>query len=262
MCVLAHPDDESLGMGGSLARYAAEGVETYLLTATKGERGWTGPPAENPGLAELGRIREQELRAAAEILGIREVAFLGYLDGDLDQAPPAEAVAQIVEHLRRVRPHVVVTFGPEGGYGHPDHIAISQLTAAAIVQAADPAYPGSLRPPHTVAKFYYKVWVQSEHDVYVAVLEAPQMLIDEAVRGSVSWPDWAITTWLDTEAYWQVGWAASLCHQSQLRPYPGIATLSPELGRQIWGREGYYRVLSLVNGGRQVEQDLFAGLPA
>src|SRR5215469_8599914 len=127
MCVLAHPDDESLGNGGILAKYAAEGVETYLVTATRGERGWFGPDEEYPGLQVLGQRREKELRASAQVLGIRRVEFLDYIDGDLDQAPPAEVVAKIVGQIRRVKPDVVVTFGPDGGYGHPDHIAISQF---------------------------------------------------------------------------------------------------------------------------------------
>src|SRR5688500_8144940 len=120
MCILAHPDDESLGMGGVLAKYAAEGGETYLLTATLGQRGWQGPPGENPGLQELGKIREAELGAAVAVLGVRQHIILDYVDGDLDQADPAEAAAVIVSHLRRIRPHVVVTFGPDGAYGHPD----------------------------------------------------------------------------------------------------------------------------------------------
>src|SRR5437016_3546406 len=156
MCVLAHPDDESLGNGGILARYAAEGIETYLVTATRGERGWFGDESEYPGLEVLGKIREAELLAAAKVLGIRQVDFLDYIDGDLDQAPQAEAVAKIAEHLRRVKPHVVVTFGQYGGYGHPDHIAISQFTTAAIVRAADPHWtdPTGLAP-HCVSKLYY-----------------------------------------------------------------------------------------------------------
>ena len=109
MCILAHPDDESLGNGGILAEYAAEGVETYLVTATRGERGWFGDESDYPGLEALGKIREAELLAAARVLGIRQVDFLNYIDGDLDQAPPAEAVAQIVGHIRRVKPDVVVT---------------------------------------------------------------------------------------------------------------------------------------------------------
>src|SRR5215212_3562530 len=111
MCVFAHPDDESLGTGGTLAKYAAEGIETYLVTATRGERGWQGAESDNPGLGRLGAIREAELRNAVQMLGIRELHFLDYIDGELDQANPAEAIAKIVAQLRRVRPHVVLTFG-------------------------------------------------------------------------------------------------------------------------------------------------------
>src|SRR5262249_20331306 len=132
-----HPDDESLGVGATLARYAAEGVEVTLITATRGQRGWFGDPAENPGLDALGQVRESELRAAAAELGVRELVMLDYVDGEFDQADPEEVTCELVAHLRRVRPQVVVTFGPDGGYGHPDHIAISQLTSAAIVRAAD-----------------------------------------------------------------------------------------------------------------------------
>jgi LmbE family N-acetylglucosaminyl deacetylase len=140
MCVLAHPDDESLGTGGILAKYAAEGVDTYLVTATRGERGWSGDQADNPGLEALGRIREAELHAAADVLGLHEVNFLNYIDGDLDRAEPEQAVAKIAGHIRRVKPHVVVTFDPFGSYGHPDHIAICQFTTAACVAAADASY--------------------------------------------------------------------------------------------------------------------------
>ena len=84
LAVLAHPDDESLGNGGVLAKYADEGVEVYLVTATRGERGWFGRPEDYPGPAALGEIRERELLEAADILGIREVSFLDYRDGELD----------------------------------------------------------------------------------------------------------------------------------------------------------------------------------
>jgi LmbE family N-acetylglucosaminyl deacetylase len=81
MCVLAHPDDESLGNGGIFAKYAAEGIKTYLVTATRGERGWFGDEQEYPGLEGLGKIRENELLDAAEVLDIRYVDFLDYIDG-------------------------------------------------------------------------------------------------------------------------------------------------------------------------------------
>ena len=109
MCILAHPDDESLGNGGILAKYSAEGVKTYLLTATRGESGWFGEPGEYPGPEALGRIREHELRSAASVLGLQDVSFLDYRDGELDQAEPAEVIARIVTCIRLVRPHVVVT---------------------------------------------------------------------------------------------------------------------------------------------------------
>src|SRR4051812_27216436 len=93
MFVLAHPDDESLGFGCTVAKYADEGVETYLVTATRGERGWTGEENDYPGLEALGKIREEELLDAAKILGVHSVEFLDYVDGDLDMADHAEAVA-------------------------------------------------------------------------------------------------------------------------------------------------------------------------
>src|SRR5215467_4000004 len=142
MAVLAHPDDESLGVGGTLAKYASEGVDVFLVTATRGEsgryRGHRPGEPEHPGRIALASTRETELRAAASVLGVREVTLLGYHDQELDRAEPHDAIAAIAEHLKRVHPDVVVTFGPDGAYGHPDHIAISQFTTAAIVSAADP----------------------------------------------------------------------------------------------------------------------------
>src|SRR5215471_2845435 len=144
MAVLAHPDDESLGVGGTLAKYASEGAEVFLVTATRGEggryRGFGPDDPHYPGPSALAIIRETELRAAAAALGIREVSLLDYRDQHLDRANPREAIAAIVRHIRRVQPHVVVTFGPDGAYRHPDHIAISQFTTAAVVAAADPAF--------------------------------------------------------------------------------------------------------------------------
>src|SRR3989441_5323299 len=188
LCVLAHPDDESLGTGGILARYAAEGIETYLVTATRGERGWFGNSEECPGPEALGKIREAELLAAARVLGIRRVDFLDYIDGDLDQAHPAEARAKIVEHIRRIKPDVVVTFGPDGAYGHPDHIAISQFTTAAIVEAANPDAPYHRDlAPHRVSKLYYMVASEKLLLAYQSVFGEVVMHIDGVERRGVMW---------------------------------------------------------------------------
>jgi len=261
MAILAHPDDESLGNGGILARYAAEGVETYLVTATRGERGWTGPESDYPGTEALGKRREGELLAAAKVLGIRQVEFLDYIDGDLDQAPPQEAIAKIVEHLRRVKPEVVVTFGPDGGYGHPDHIAICQLTTGAMVEAASPDAPCHWDlPPHRVSKLYYMALSEHWLHAYQSVFGAVVMQIDGGERRTVAWPEWAITTRIETGEYRQTLWEAILCHESQLATYRQLEHLSQDSQKKLWDRQTYYRAFSLVNGGRLPEDDLFAGL--
>jgi len=261
MCVLAHPDDESLGVGGALAKYAAEGVATYLVTATRGERGWQGAEHDYPGPAALGAIREAELRAAARALGIRALEFLDYIDGDLDQADPAEAVAKIVGHIRRVRPHVVITFGPAGGYGHPDHIAISQLTTAAIVAAADASYAGAGdHAPHRVAKLYYMAVSHALAEAYVAVFGDITMPVDGVERRGVADEDWAITSWIDTSEYQEIVWQAVFCHRSQLPAYSRLEQVPEPYQKVIWSQQTYYRAFSLVNGGRAIERDLFAGL--
>lgn len=118
LAVLAHPDDESFALGGTLAHYAAQGVETPLLTATRGERGRYFDNQNRPSDDEVGRIREQELRAAADDLGVTRVVVLGYGDSALDSAPTQEVVGRIVSYVRDVRPHVVVSFGFDGAYGH------------------------------------------------------------------------------------------------------------------------------------------------
>ncbi len=151
LALFPHPDDETLGLGTTLARYAAEGVETYLVCATCGERGWFESEGPNPGWEGVARIREAELRCAAEHLGLREVNFLDYIDGDVDQAVLAEIIGKLVSQIRRIKPQVVVTFAPDGGYGHPDHIALSQFTQGAILCAADAGYMGD-HPPHRVSK--------------------------------------------------------------------------------------------------------------
>jgi LmbE family N-acetylglucosaminyl deacetylase len=156
-------------------------IDVFLLTATRGEsgryRGHRSGDPQHPGLAALGRIREGELKAAAAVLGVREVSLLDYHDQCFDRADPRQVVGCIAGHLRRVRPDVVVTFGPDGAYGHPDHIAISQFTTAAIVAAADPRHPcgdvESVVRPHSVSKLYYLAWPQSTWAAYESAVGTP-----------------------------------------------------------------------------------------
>ena len=259
LAVLAHPDDESLGNGGMFAKYAAEGVETYLVTATRGEHGWFSKPEDYPGEEALGAIRDQELRAAAELLGIREVSFLDYVDGHLDEADPDEAVEKIVDHIRRLRPDVVVTFDQHGLYGHPDHIAITQFTTAAVQAAADPAY-GTSRSPHSVAKLYYMAWTEDDVAIYENAFGPMQMTINGELRGPMPWADWAITTNIDTVAHWRQAWHAIECHRTQLPGYEKLLALPDSYHERLWGIARYYRAMTRVAVPQGKEDDLFAGL--
>lgn len=262
LCVLAHPDDESLGTGGALAAYAAEGIATYLVTATRGERGRFGDSPESPGPEIVGRTREAELRAAAAQLGLQDVSLLDYPDGALDRVDPAAAIEKIAGHLRRVRPQVVITFGPDGAYGHPDHIAISQLTTAAIACAADPAFGGGRVPgePHRVSKLYFIAWDAKKWAAYEAALKKLAITVDGVERQAVPWPDWAITTSIDARPVWRTVWCAVSCHKTQMAIYGKFETLAEEHQMALWGTQTFIRVFSSVNGGRAQETDLFEGL--
>lgn len=268
MAVLAHPDDESLGMGGTLAKYARDGVDVFLLTATRGDggrfRGLARGDPEHPGRSALATIREAELRAAAAVLGLREVTVLDYEDQHLDAANPSEAIVHIARELRRVRPDVVLTFGPDGAYGHPDHIAISQFATAAVIAAADSTFAvgdvESRSTPHSVSKLYYLAWPNATWVAYESALRKLSSTVDGVERTATPWPDWAITTMIDTRDVWATVWRAVACHESQLGTYKHLQNLSPEHHQSVWGRQSFYRVFSTVNGGRTRETDLFEGI--
>jgi LmbE family N-acetylglucosaminyl deacetylase len=263
LCILAHPDDEALAMGGVLARYAAEGVETYLMTATSGERGWLGAPGEHPGERRLAQIREAELRAAAEILGIRGLSLLRYPDGALATAEPAAVIGRIARAVRQIRPQVVVTFGPDGVTGHPDHVAISQLTTGALLCAADPSY----RTPegeatHRVAKLYYLAPTRAGLDLYDRIFGDSAMSVDGLRRAVPGWPEWSISAGIASRPYAQQVWRAVSCHRSQLPMLDALAALPAATHEKLWGLTTFYRAYSLVNAEQQHEIDLFAGLRA
>jgi LmbE family N-acetylglucosaminyl deacetylase len=267
MAVLAHPDDESLGVGGTLAKYASEGVEVFLVTATRGDsgryRGLRSDDPQHPGPSALADIRETELRAAASTLGLREVSLLDFRDQYLDRANPREAIAAIVRHIRRVHPQVLVTFGPDGAYGHPDHIAISQFTTAATVAAVDPTFRCDgikAGPPHAVSKLYYIAWSESAWKAYQSAFRKLVATVDGVDRHSVPWPDWAITTEIDTRSFWSTVWRAISCHESQITAYERLKQLSSDNHEALWGYQSFYRAFSTVSGGRARETDLFEGI--
>jgi LmbE family N-acetylglucosaminyl deacetylase len=237
-------------------------VDVTLVTATRGQRGWMGEPSANPGLEALGHQRESELRAAARTLGLREVVLLDYVDGDLDQADTEQAICELVAHIRRARPQVVLTFGLDGAYGHPDHMAISQLTSAAIVRAADVRYGHrcGARGPHAVAKLYHMAWTADHADRYQAAFGNISMTVDGVERQFVIAPDWLVDAEIDAGEHWRTAWQAVACHRSQLPTYARLASMPLDAQRALWGTNQYRRVFSTVSVSAAREDDLFAGL--
>lgn len=166
LAVLAHPDDESFGMGGTLALYASRGVEVHLVCATRGEVGQVDDE-HMKGFASIGEMREAELRCAAGILGLKGVHFLGYRDSGMpgmleNDHPDAqvqhsvdEVAGKVVHYIRMLKPDVVLTFDPIGGYRHPDHIHIQQATALAFEKAADGSFHPEAGPPYSPGALYF-----------------------------------------------------------------------------------------------------------
>jgi LmbE family N-acetylglucosaminyl deacetylase len=259
MAVFAHPDDESLGLGGTLARYAAEGIATYLVTATPGDRGRYYDNDIRPSDEEVGRVRAGELRAAASVLGVRDVTLLDYRDGRLDRAEPRQVIGRIAAAIRRHRPQVVVTFGADGAYGHPDHVAISQFTCAALTVAADSsaAVDGAA---HRVSKLYFTAWPPRIWELYQSVFKKLVSVVDGVEREAQAWPEWMLTTRVDARSHWETAWRAIRCHETQMAIYQKLGDLTAEQHQELWGDQHFYRVYSAVNGGRQRETDLFEGL--
>lgn len=262
LVVFAHPDDESMGMGGTLAKYSAQGVETYYVCASRGERGWFGPEEENPGPEELGKIREKELTAAVYELGMNGLYFLGYTDGEVDQADHSEIIGKIVMHIRTIQPQVVVTFPPDGNYGHPDHIAIGQFTSAAIVCAADKSYQDFENcPPHRVSKLYYMVDSENFINLVAPFMEDMTFPVDDQIRCEIPWKEWMITTRIEMAEYCHAAWRAIQCHESQLPSLGALAEMHEDAAIAVLAMQGtFYRAFSLVNSGRKLETDLFEAL--
>ena len=169
LAVLAHPDDESFGLGGTLALYAQRGYETYYVCATRGEVG-TVSPEFLKGFKDTAEMRTDELTRAAKELGLKEVIFLGYRDSGMpgmeaNQHPdaqinhPVEEVAgKVVKHIRAVKPDVVITFDPIGGYKHPDHIHIHKATVLAFANADDENFHPEAGAAFMPSALYFQVF--------------------------------------------------------------------------------------------------------
>ena len=169
LAVLAHPDDESFGLGGTLALYANKGYDTYLICATRGEVG-TVDEEHLTGFQDIAELRTDELMRAARHLGLKNVFFLGYRDSGMpgmedNKHPEAqinhtvdEVAAHVVKYIRQLQPDVVLTFDPIGGYKHPDHIHIHKATVLAFNKADDASFHPEAGLPFKPRALYYQVF--------------------------------------------------------------------------------------------------------
>jgi LmbE family N-acetylglucosaminyl deacetylase len=275
LSVLAHPDDESFGMGGTLALYARRGVSVHLVCATRGEVGDVDPH-HLQGYASIGDLREDELRCAARKLGLAGVHFLDYRDsgmpGSVDNrhpqacaaAPVDEVAARIVHYIRMLRPQVVVTFDPIGGYRHPDHVAVHKATVEAFNLAGDPlACPGEY-PPYQPGKLYFHTFPRSvlKWAVWLMPLfgKDPRRFganqdIDLLSLADVHFPVHARIDYREVQAEKE---AASACHASQesMGPASGPLGWAMRYARRV---DLYMRAYPPAQPGLR-ERDLFAGI--
>jgi N-acetyl-1-D-myo-inositol-2-amino-2-deoxy-alpha-D-glucopyranoside deacetylase len=281
LAVHAHPDDECIGTGGVLARYAAEGVHTVLLTCTDGAVGEISDLAlASP--ENLAQVRSRELDESVRILKVARLVKLGYRDSGMagtdDNNDPAsfnqsnfeEAVERVVQVMRAERPQVVVTYDERGGYGHPDHVRAHQVAVAAFAAAADASRFPAAGPVWASAKLYYAVFLRSAMHRFAerlrqAGIEPPfgPRPDENGQRPAPSEDppfgveDDAVTTTIDVSAYVAQKRAALESHRTQMGPEQFFMKLPTELFAEIFGRETFQRV---AGQGPLPETDLFAGI--
>jgi LmbE family N-acetylglucosaminyl deacetylase len=274
LAVLAHPDDETFGMGGTLALYAKRGVEVHLVCATRGE---VGEVAEEylKGYSSIAELREGELRCAAGILGLKGVHFLDYRDSGMPGSPdnhhpdalaaaPLEEVAKKVAHfIRLLKPQVVLTFDPIGGYYHPDHIAIQRATVRAFELAGKADEIVDELAPFQPSKLYFNTFPHGAMKVLVKLMpligKDPRHFgqnkdIDFVEIANASFP---INARIRYTTVAEQRDQASACHASQ----GGKQMAKGPIGwmrRMIGSQETFMRAQPAPEKG-VVEKDLFAG---
>ena len=269
MTIFAHPDDESFGCAGTLARATRLGRPVAVVCATRGEEGQIADPAlATPD--NLGVVREQELRTAMAAVGVRDVTFLDYIDGHLAEAVHDEALSKVVAQIRRFRPDVVLTFDPKGGYGHVDHMAIHRLAVEGVAAAADPAcFSDQGEQPHRVRKVYYTAFPRERmlqmRDEARARGEDFMPGGDEATIPieEMGFPMAEIRTFVTlNDEEFAAKLAAVTAHKTQLPADTPWAQATPEQLRAFMGTEAFVLAQAPISDGdfAMPESDVFAGL--
>lgn len=275
MTVHAHPDDEATSTGGILARYAAEGIRTVLVTCTDGACG-DGPGGTKPGEAghsrsEVVELRAKELATSCAILGIDHVELLGYADsgmmgwpengepGSFWGTPVGEPAARLAALMEAYRPDVVVTYDDYGFYGHPDHIQANRITMAAAQATGIPA------------KLYWTTIPQSRMELFAqrmrdSGVELPDLGEAQSEQAGpdgpsptiIGSPDDEIAAWVDVGAYADIKYDALVAHSSQADNI-FFLRMGREVFAELMGQETFLRILDRT-GAPVPEDDLFAGL--
>ncbi len=264
MAFFAHPDDEAFGTGGTLAKYASQGCDVYLVTATRGEAGQiVVPDLATP--ANLPYVRERELRCACEVYGVHPPRFLDYPDGLLPIVHQGQAVGKLVRIIRELRPQVLITFGPEGIYGHYDHIAVHRWATIAFDLAADAeCFPGQLEDgcvPFQVSKLYFRVLSEERLAAMSEDGAPPTVMMDGVPFPIVGRSTEQITTIVDVSDFAEAKLAGLRCHVSQVGYEDPFGESPEEVLREPWFRqESFQLARSSVGWPKERETDLFAGL--
>jgi LmbE family N-acetylglucosaminyl deacetylase len=294
MTVHAHPDDETIGTGGAMARAVADGRRVVLITCTRGEQGEiVVPDMDTPeNHRRLGEIRAGELERAMGVLGVTEWESLGYRDSDMMgrpgnrdprtfwQADIDEATGRLVWFIRRYQPDVITTYNSFGGYGHPDHIRVHDISIRAFERAGDPAwYPEQLEDGSvttwTPSKLYEQAIPASVREKMrdkMAELgkksfweppddATPEQIAEmEAFQSKMLVPDESITTWLDISGQpVEQKWAAMHEHVTQISDESPFMLMGLDGWRDSWAKEAYILRESNVESALP-ESDLFAGI--
>lgn len=272
LTVFAHPDDEVFGAGGVAAHYAEQGERVVIACVTRGEAGEISDPAlATP--ETIGAVREGELRTAATALGVTDVRMLEFRDAGmagtpenedprtLHRTPPEEATRRMVAVIRAVRPDVVITHDPTGGYGHPDHIATCQYVTAAFDAAGDAAQFPTAGEAWQPARLYYNVVPKSffkdlREQMQRQGLDTAQW--DTSAFEALGVTDEEVTHLIDVSAHFARKQAAFAAHRTQFGADSPIKQMPEALQREVFGREVFVQARPQLNGEFVQQHDLFS----
>lgn len=274
LAVLAHPDDESFGPGGTFARYAAEGVDVHIAIATDGVAGSVAEGFEDT-LQDLVNVRAKELDAAVKILGatLHKLGYRdsGYINDPANHHPEAfinvdeqEAVGKVVRLIRAIRPQVVITHDETGGYFHPDHIQCWKITTAAFQAAADPSQYPEIRPePYQPERLYFTAFPNRAVKFFAFMMRLRGQDPTRAGRNKdidytqLGIPPEQLHASIDYRDYWDVKMAASAQHSSQGGGTSRNRMFPVWLQKMLFAKDTYIRAYPPAPPGLR-ETDLFA----